>query len=66
MEPDRFAVIEADEQRAVVAINEEYLKLQGRVPAIEVEAPRRHRRMVLLALLAVLVAAAVLAWWFLR
>lgn len=66
MEPDRFAVIEQDEQRAVVAINEEYLQLQGRVPAIEVEAPGRHRRIVVLTLIAVLVVAAVVAWWLLR
>ena len=66
MEPDRFAAIAQDEQRAVIAVNEEYRRLQDHVPRVVGEPARRHPVRLALVLLIVLLAAAALAWWLLR
>lgn len=66
MEPDRFTAIAPDEQRAVIAINEEYLRLQGHVPAVVGGDERHPGRVVAVVLGTVLVVLLALAWWFLR
>ena len=64
MEADRFAAVAADEQRAVIAVNEECLDL----PAIQVEPDRHVARRVLIALVVLLLvlAAAYLTWQYMR
>ena len=66
MEPDRFADVRLDEQRAVIAVNEEYRKLQDHVPRVVGEPARGRPIRWILVLLVVLVAAAALGWWLLR
>ena len=68
MEPDRFAAVAADEQRAVIAVTEECLDLQAHLPAIPVEPDRHVARRVLIALVVLLLvlAAAYLAWQYMR
>ena len=67
MEPDRFAAVAADEQRAVIAVTEECLELQAHLPAIEVEPDHHVGRRVLIALAMLLLglAAAYLGWLYL-
>jgi dihydropteroate synthase len=66
MEPDRFAAIAQDEQRAVIAVNEEYLRLQDKVPIVVVHDRGQRGRMLAWAIVAMLLVAVVLAWWLLR
>lgn len=66
MDPDRFSEIEADEQRAVEAINEEYRQLQEHVPPIAAEVSDRRGRLLaaaLVLLLVVVVAAVAVGVW---
>ena len=66
MEPDRFAAIAQDEQRAVIAVNEEYRKLQDHVPRVVGEPARRHPVRLAVLVVIALLAVAALAWWLLR
>lgn len=65
MEADRFSVIAQDEQRAVQAINEEYLRLQDHVAPVPREERGRRGRALALALALLLVVTLALAGWLL-
>lgn len=66
MDPDRFTEIHADEQRAVVAINEEYRRLQDHVPVIVGEVKGNRGRMLVAVIVLMLVVAALAVGVLLR
>ena len=66
MEPDRFEAIARDEQRAVIAANEQYRQLQDHVPRVVGEGEHRHWIRLAIVVIIVLLAVAALAGWLLR